>query len=163
MLNVKTVFLVGALSVLAGCASSSRVELLEANVAALQAKALVAETANAKATESASEAMRTANQALTTSNDAVEAVSRMAEKCCGKATWCARGREGRSTSICGEASKVKGCNSTNPAAAWSLTLCTSRRQRRRAHVASTPSAYVLRYRCTARTTVSGVRADVGGR
>lgn len=84
MLNFKTFAIVGALVLLTGCAHGKRIEILEQNVATLQAKALLAETVNAKALETANEAMAEASEAHQAANDAVEAVSRMAEKCCRK-------------------------------------------------------------------------------
>ena len=84
MLKFKTFVAVSALAMLVGCASEKRVEILEQNVATLQAKALLAETANAKALETANHAVEQAHKANQTANDAVEAVSRMAEKCCRK-------------------------------------------------------------------------------
>lgn len=84
MLNVKTLIAASTLVLLTGCVGEKRVEFLEQNVATLQAKALLAETANAKALETANEAVERAAKATHAANDAVEAVSRMAEKCCRK-------------------------------------------------------------------------------
>lgn len=44
----------------------------------------IALEASTRAEMLATEALQVSNQALTTSNDAVEAVNRMAEKCCRK-------------------------------------------------------------------------------
>ena len=84
MVNFKTFAAISAVVLLAGCGSNERLDTLEQNVATLQAKAILAETANAKALETANEAVEQAHEATKTANDAVEAVSRMAEKCCRK-------------------------------------------------------------------------------
>lgn len=84
MSMVKYVAVIAAMVFASGCASNGKLHDLEARVAAAEAQLIVASTANAKAQATAEAAMAESSQALSTANDAVEAVSRMAEKCCRK-------------------------------------------------------------------------------
>lgn len=80
----RNVVVIAAVILASGCTSNAKVHDLEARVAAAEAQLIVASTANAKAQATADAAMAESSQALSTANDAVEAVSRMAEKCCRK-------------------------------------------------------------------------------
>lgn len=84
MNKVKYIAVIAAMIFASGCASNGKVHDLEARVAAAETQLILASTANAKAQATADAAMAESSQALSTANDAVEAVSRMAEKCCRK-------------------------------------------------------------------------------
>lgn len=84
MNTFKTVAAITAMIFVAGCADNSRIENLEGIVAAHEARLLVATTTAEKAEATANQAMAEAIDAKKVANDAVEAVSRMAEKCCRK-------------------------------------------------------------------------------
>jgi len=74
-----------AVAVLSGCAcGNDRMDALEARVGTVETTANDAMAAANRAQSSADQAAAAAAAAQKTADDAVEAVSRMAEKCCRK-------------------------------------------------------------------------------
>ena len=85
-MSKKAVLLSAALAVtlLAGCDCTKQIKALEARVGTVEKTANDALAAAIRAQSSADAAAAAAEEAKKSANDAVEAVSRMAEKCCRK-------------------------------------------------------------------------------
>ncbi len=73
-----------AIALLAGCSCNDRLDALDARVGTVEQTANNALSAANRAQSTADSAAAAAADAQKTANDAVEAVSRMAEKCCRK-------------------------------------------------------------------------------
>jgi hypothetical protein len=73
-----------AITLLSGCACNDRLDALEAKVGGVETTANNALAAANRAQSTADAAAAAAADAQKSANDAVEAVSRMAEKCCRK-------------------------------------------------------------------------------
>jgi len=73
-----------AITLLSGCACNDRLDALETRVGTVEKTANDALAAANRAQSTADSAAAAAADAQKSANDAVEAVSRMAEKCCRK-------------------------------------------------------------------------------
>ena len=73
-----------AITLLSGCACNDRLDALDARVGTVEKTANDALAAANRAQSTADGAAAAAAEAQKTANDSVEAVSRMAEKCCRK-------------------------------------------------------------------------------
>ncbi|MBP8926278.1 MAG: hypothetical protein KBG75_10495 [Pseudomonadales bacterium] len=73
-----------AITLLSGCACNDRLDALDARVGTVEKTANDAMAAANRAQSTADGAAAAAAEAQKTANDSVEAVSRMAEKCCRK-------------------------------------------------------------------------------
>lgn len=73
-----------AVALLSGCADTKRLDALDARVGTVEKTANDAMAAASRAQSTADSAATAAADAQKAANDAVEAVSRMAEKCCRK-------------------------------------------------------------------------------